>query len=732
MPVELNGQIEHITYFNEESGYTVAKVKIHGQWDLVTVVGNMMSPLAGEILKMKGEWAFHPRFGEQFKVHSYRVEVPATVYGIKKYLGSGLIKGLGPKMAGRIVAKFGKKTLDIIEHQIQRLTEINGIGKKRIAMIQKAWIEQKEIRDVMLFLQSHGVSSGYATKIFKQYKDQSIAVVKQNPYRLAMDITGIGFVIADRIAGQLGFPKNSAQRAEAGVVYVLQNLSNEGHVFYPLEGLVQKCVSMLEVEPLLIQQALEGLSVAKKIIIETVDLPDQPPDEPSKAVYLSTFHVCETGIALKIQKLLSTPSAIPAIDENAAITWVQPKLDFALAGQQPAAVRSALKHKIMVITGGPGTGKTTIINAMLKILDNHKVKTLLAAPTGRAAKRMKEATGHDAQTIHRLLEFNMQYGGFQRNDMMPLACDMLIIDEASMIDTVLMHHLMKAVPIQAAVILVGDINQLPSVGPGNVLNDIIASHVIPVARLTEIFRQAEESRIILNAHRINSGEFPAMDPPAGDLDYTDFYFIEQEDPDRVLQIILELVAARIPSRFKMDAVNDIQVITPMHKGVVGAANLNTSLQNALNPGETGVIRGNNAYRINDKVMQVKNNYDKSVFNGDIGRIRRIDTVNQEVIIGIDDRDITYDFSELDEITLAYAISVHKSQGSEYPAIVMPVLTQHFLLLQRNLIYTAVTRGKQLVVLVGTKKALAMGINNNKTRRRYTYLRQRLQHNLKNP
>ena len=725
MPVELNGQIEHITYFNEETGYTVARVKVHGQWDLVTVVGNMMSPLPGEILKMKGEWSSHPRFGEQFKVHTYRVEVPATIYGIQKYLGSGLIKGLGPKMARRIVDKFGKKTLDVIEHQIQRLAEINGIGKKRIAMIQKAWIDQKEIRDVMLFLQSHGVSSGYATKIFKQYKDQSIAVVKQNPYRLAMDITGIGFVIADRIAGQLGFPKNSPQRAEAGAIYVLQNLSDEGHVFYPREALVQKCVAMLAVEPSLVHQALEDLSVLKKIIIESVDAPDDAMHPAGQAVYLSTFHVCETGIALKIRKLLSTPRAIPAIDENAAVQKVQRTLGLSLAHQQLAAVKSALKHKIMVITGGPGTGKTTIINAILKILDNYQVKTLLAAPTGRAAKRMKEATGHDAQTIHRLLEFNMQYGGFQRNEMMPLPCDMLIIDEASMIDTVLMHHLLKAVPIQAAVILVGDVNQLPSVGPGNVLNDIIISDVVPVVKLNEIFRQAKESRIITNAHRINSGRFPDIDPPAGGLDQTDFYFIEQEDPDRVLQIILELVATRIPSRFKMDAVNDIQVISPMHKGVVGAGNLNIALQNNLNPGEAGVTRGNNAFRTNDKVMQIKNNYDKSVFNGDIGCIRKIDTVNQEVIIGIDERDITYDFSELDEINLAYAISVHKSQGSEYPAIVMPVLTQHFLLLQRNLIYTAVSRGKRLVVLVGTKKALAMGIKNNKTHRRYTYLQQRI-------
>jgi exodeoxyribonuclease V alpha subunit len=726
MQVELAGQIEHITYFNEESGYTVAKVKVHGQWDLVTVVGNMMSPLPGEILKMKGEWSHHPRFGEQFKVQTYKVEVPASIYGIQKYLGSGLIKGLGPKMASRIVDRFGKKTLEIIEHQVHRLMEINGIGEKRIAMIQQAWIEQKEIRDVMLFLQSHGVSSGYATKIFKQYKDQSITVVKQNPYRMAMDIVGIGFIIADRIAGQLGFPKNSEKRAEAGVLYVLQNLSDEGHVFYPYEDLVQKCTEMLEVDPPLVVQAMETLSLSKKIVIEAFDVTSDSQAEPQKAVYLALFHLCETSIALKIRKLLSTPITIPHMDKDKAVAWVQRKLGTTLVHNQISAVNNALHNKILVITGGPGTGKTTIINAILKIVKKQGVKTLLAAPTGRAAKRMKEAAGHDAKTIHRLLEFNMQYGGFQRNEMMPLVCDMLIIDEASMIDTILMHHLLKAIPLHATLILVGDVNQLPSVGPGNVLNDIINSSVVPVVTLTEIFRQAKESRIITNAHRINSGLFPSVDLPINALDKTDFYFIEQEDPERVLKIILELTVNRIPDRFGLNAIDDIQVLTPMHKGIVGAANLNTELQKTMNPRKAGITRGNNAFRINDKVMQIKNNYDKSVFNGDIGRIKQIDTINQELVTRIDERNVTYDFSELDEITLAYAISVHKSQGSEYPAVVMPVLTQHFILLQRNLIYTAVTRGKQLVVLVGTKKALTIGIKNNKTTRRYTNLQQRIQ------
>jgi exodeoxyribonuclease V alpha subunit len=722
---ELTGQIEHITFFNEDSGYTVARVKVHGQWDLVTVVGNMMSPSPGEILKMKGDWSSHPRFGEQFKVRTYQTTVPATVYGIKKYLGSGLIKGLGPKMANRIVDQFGKKTLDIIEHQTQRLAEINGIGKKRIAMIQQAWSEQKDVRNVMLFLQSHGVSSGYATKIFKQYKDRSIAVVKQNPFRLAMDIAGIGFIIADRIAEKLGFPKNSEVRAEAGIIYVLHNLSEEGHVLYPYGLLIQKCVDMLEVDRSLIIHAMDGLSQSKKIIIENLPEGIQASRTENKVVYLAKFHLCETSIALKIRKLLNTPLGIPAMDTRSAIAWVQTILDISLAEAQISAVTSALENKMMIITGGPGTGKTTIINAILKIVDKRGLKTLLAAPTGRAAKRMSEATGHDAQTIHRLLEYSMQHGGFQRNETNPLACDMLIIDEASMIDTILMHYLLKAVPVLTTLILVGDVNQLPSVGPGNVLNDIITSDIVPVVVLTEIFRQAKESRIITNAHRINAGLYPSVDPPVNALDETDFYFIEQQDPERVLHIIIELATKRIPIRFGLDAIDDIQVLTPMHKGIVGAGNLNIELQQALNPREDSIIRGNNAFRVDDKVMQVKNNYDKSVFNGDIGRIKRIDTFNQEVVVNLDGRDIVYDFSELDEITLAYAISVHKSQGSEYAAVVVPILTQHFVLLQRNLIYTAVTRGKRLVVVVGTRKALTMGIKNNKTTQRYTNLRQRI-------
>jgi exodeoxyribonuclease V alpha subunit len=722
METELSGQIERITFTNEENGYTIARVKISGRQDLVTIVGYLMSPTPGEILNMRGEWVNHPKFGEQFKVTEYNTAVPATIFGIEKYLGSGLIKGLGPVIACRIVKKFGEKTLDVIEKDIEKLAMVEGIGKKRMAMIQNAWEEQKEIRDVMLFLQSHGVGSGYATKIFKQYGNRSVAVVTENPYRLAMDIFGIGFVIADSIAEKLGFPKDSPKRIEAGILYVLHQLSDDGHVFCPYEYLVKKSREALDVERDAIVKALGELAINKQIILEDLNDSIDEFKENNKGVYLAKFHLCETGIAMRLRTLSAAPKSIRSVNVENALEWVQGRLDIRLAENQAKAVQCALENKIMVITGGPGTGKTTIINAILKIFSKLKIKILLAAPTGRAAKRMSEATGHEAKTIHRLLEYSFAKGGFQKNEEKPLTCDLLILDEVSMIDTVLMHHLTKAIPAFATVILVGDVNQLPSVGAGNVLNDIIASDVIPVVELKEIFRQARESRIIVNAHKINNGILPAFeDQVAGN----DFYFIQQEDPEKVLEIILELIKERIPKRFDMDPVNDIQVLTPMHKGVVGADNLNTELQKSLNPSQAEIIRGNRNFRINDKVMQIRNNYDKEVFNGDIGRIVGIRPDENEITVLFDGRNVAYEFYELDELVLAYAVSVHKSQGSEYPAVVIPVLPQHYILLQRNLIYTAVTRGRKLVVMVGTLKALAMGIQNDKTQRRFTYLRQRL-------
>ena len=725
MPTNLSGQIERITFTNEENGFTIAQVKVPGRHELVTVVGSLMAPMPGEILDMRGEWSDHPRFGRQFKVVEYRTRVPVTVYGIRKYLGSGMIKGLGPVMAGRIVDRFGQKTLDIIGTDIQRLLEVEGIGKKRIDMIAKAWDAQSEIRDVMLFLQSHGVSSGYAAKIFKHYGSQSISVVKQNPYRLASDIFGIGFLTADQIAGKLGFEKDSRLRVEAGILYVLHQLCDEGHVYFPYEPLVSKSCDILGVNRETVVRALGNLALDQKIVIEDTNERADTFKQNIKAVYLTRFHLCETGIARRLTTLVHASKTIRDIDTDKAIDWMQRRLSITLAENQMKAVVWAIENKVLVITGGPGTGKTTIIKAVLKIYARLKSGILLAAPTGRAAKRMSEATGFEAKTIHRLLEYSLQKGGFQRHEDKPLECDVLVIDEASMIDTTLMYHLLKAVPPMATFILVGDVNQLPSVGAGNVLNDIIASEAVPVVTLDKIFRQAKTSQIVVNAHKINQGRVPSVNASQATDVQNDFYFIEQEDPEKVLDIILELSKNRIPQRFGFDPVDEIQVLTPMHRGVVGAGNLNHELQAVLNPGEGGITRGDRTYRVNDKVMQIRNNYDKDVFNGDIGRITAIAWESREVLISIDGREVVYDFSDLDEIVTAYAVSVHKSQGSEYPAVIIPIVTQHYILLQRNLIYTAVTRGKELVVIVGSRKAMTIGVNNNKTRQRYTRLCHRL-------
>ncbi len=727
MLTELEGQIERITYTNDENGYTIARVKVSGQRDLVTVVGTLMAPMPGEVVRLRGEWSNHPRYGQQFKIVDCKTTVPATVEGIQKYLGSGLIKGIGPVMAGRIVKEFGKDTLEVIENKVEILARINGIGKRRTEMIRRAWEEQKEIREVMLFLQSHGVSAGYATKIFKRYGDRSIQVVRQNPYRLASDIFGIGFLTADEIASKLGFSKDSHLRAEAGILYVLQQVADEGNVYFPYEPLLGKCQEMLEADPDVLAKALGSLAFGEGIVIEDLNRGAGDYRENNKAVYLRKFYLSEINIAASLKALLRAPKSIRNIDPEKALAWVQDRLSITLAEKQMEAVRRAAENKILVITGGPGTGKTTIIKAILKIFSMLGVKIMLSAPTGRAAKRMGETTGFQAKTIHRMLEYSIQKGGFQRNEERPLDCDLLIVDEASMIDTVLMHHLLKAVPSSATFILVGDVNQLPSVGAGNVLNDVISSGKVPVVELNKIFRQAKESLIVVNAHKINNGILPSLGPP-GPRD--DFYFIEKEDPEDVLKIIVELTKERVPRQFGFDPVEEIQVLTPMHKGVVGAGNLNTELQKSLNPQKNGLVRGNRVLLVGDKVMQIRNNYDKEVFNGDMGRIARIDLEDQEVIISFEGREVAYDYGELDEIVLAYAVSVHKSQGSEYPAVIVPVLTQHYVLLQRNLIYTAVTRGRKLVILIGTKRALAIAVRNNKTQMRYTRLRERLSGNLK--
>jgi len=725
--VELKGHIERVTYSSEENAFFVCRLKVKGERDLVTIVGNMVNPVPGEVVELKGKWILHPKFGNQLQVHQYKTIVPATQLGIQKYLGSGLIKGIGPVMAKRIVKRFGTHSLDIIENNIDKLSQIEGIGKKRVEMIHQAWEAQKEIRSVMLFLQSHGVSTAYAAKIFKTYGQDAIHIVKENPYRLAQEIFGIWFITADKIAEKLGMGKFAPQRIEAGLEYVLHKLADEGHVCYPYNDLCEKIVQMLEVEKQIVLKAVLDSFHAKRIVIEktgkSVNENAENDPELSTLVFLNKYHVCETGIARNFKRIKHSGKSTRKIDLNKAVEWVKGQIKITLARNQEEAVKKSLEEKVLIITGGPGTGKTTIINAIIKILKKAKARILLAAPTGRAAKRMSESTWTRAQTIHRMLDYSIKEAGFKKNDKNQLKCDVLIIDEASMIDTILMHHLLKAVPNDASLIFVGDVNQLPSVGPGNVLNDMIVSGFFSVVELDTIFRQARKSLIIVNADRINKGMFPVV---ANDNKKGDFYFVQKEAPEEVLKTILDLVKMRIPNKFKIDPVNDIQVLTPMHKGLVGASNLNCELQKILNPNTQTIQRGNREFRISDKVMQIRNNYDKHTYNGDIGRIMDINFIDQKVQINFDERDVEYDFSALDEIVHAYAVSIHKSQGSEYPVVIIPVVTQHYILLQRNLIYTAVTRGKKLVVLVGTKKALAMAINTVRSFKRYTRLAHRLQ------
>ncbi len=713
------GLIERITYYNEENDFIVAKLQEKGKRELTTIVGNLSGINPGESLKLSGRWVHNKKFGEQFQVENCEVTVPATVHGIKKYLGSGLIKGIGPIMADRIVKKFALDTLDIIEKTPERLSEVYGIGPKRIAMITKAWEEQKEIKNIMIFLQGHGVSAAYSAKIYKQYRERSIEVVKENPYRLAHDIHGIGFITADKIAQNIGIDPNSLIRAKAGVIYVLNELTEEGHVYYPEKDLTRKANEILKVDQEVITKAISELSNEKEVFIEGINNGDG-----LNAVYLAPFYIAETGIAQRLRKLKESPSNIRPINPEKAIEWVQQKLGIDLAEKQKEVVILAATSKVLIITGGPGTGKTTIITAILRIFQQLKLRILLAAPTGRAAKRMSEATGWEAKTIHRLLEYSPQKGGFKKDQDDPLEADVVIIDEASMIDTLLMYHLIKATPAHAHLILVGDVDQLPSVGPGNVLRDIIESGIFTVVRLTEIFRQAQESMIIVNAHKVNQGEFPFLkDPERKEL--SDFYFIQQEEPEKILDQVITLCAQRIPDRFGFHPIKDIQVLTPMHRGIIGATNLNIELQRTLNSNQQSITHGSRTFKLGDKVMQITNNYDKEVFNGDIGWVSRIDQEDRELTIDFDGRSITYDHSDLDEVVLAYAISVHKSQGSEYPAVILPVTTQHYMLLQRNLIYTGITRAKKLVVLIGTKKALAIAIRNNKPQLRFTHLSERL-------
>ena len=725
--MKLRGVVERITYQNPENGYTVLKCAVKNYNDLVTVIGNLLDVNVGSVLLIDGNWKVDSKYGRQFVAESWEETLPATVFGIEKYLGSGLIKGVGPKFAKRIVGLFGTDTMDVIECDISRLKEVEGIGEKRIRQIHESWERQKEIKNVMLFLQDHGVSTSFAAKIYRQYGNDSITKVKENPFRLADDIWGIGFKTADSIAEKLGIGKEAFVRLRSGIMYTLSSLADEGHVYAYKGQLIKRATELLEAEESSIVMTLDQMLADKDVISEPVS------EEKGDAIYLPPFYYAEVGVAAKIRKLLQNPaqdrlwtSLMEARkrtgnrDLSIDVKKIEAKIGMEYDEIQADAIRQAAVSKIMILTGGPGTGKTTTTKGIISAYQSFGLKILLAAPTGRAAKRMTETTGLEAKTIHRLLECKPPEG-YQKNEENLLEGDVLIVDECSMIDLVLMNSLLKAIPAGMRVVLVGDIDQLPSVGAGNVLRDLIDSGVVPVIRLTRIFRQAQTSRIIMNAHRINEGQMPDL----SNGKETDFFFTTKEDPEEAVREIVSLVQHKL-SRYYRTPSSQIQVLTPMQKGVVGATNLNLALQEALNPQGDGLRRSGFIFRRDDKVMQIRNNYDKEVFNGDIGIIESVDLQNRTLKVNFDQHVVEYESSELDELVHAYATTIHKAQGSEYPIVVMPVLMNHYVMLQRNLIYTGITRAKKILVMVGTRKALACAVRNVTVNRRNTLLKERLQ------
>ncbi|MEA3344892.1 MAG: ATP-dependent RecD-like DNA helicase [Chloroflexota bacterium] len=751
MQETLKGSVERITYVNEENGYSVIRLAVPGRRELVTAVGELASVNVGESLRLNGFWTTHPQYGRQFKALDYKTTLPATLEGIRRYLGSGLIKGVGPVTARRIVDHFGLETLEVIEREPERLQEVPGVGPKRSSMIIRAWEEQQEIKELMLFLQSHEVSATLAVKIYRTYGDEALTIVRENPYRLAHDIYGIGFLTADKIARKLGMDTDAPQRVQAGISYVLSQLADEGHVYAPHGKLIAESVEILDVPAEMVAEGIEALTARGELHRENLTRPDDSDityplleernageiAQEEQAIYLPPFYYSEIGVANQLRRmLLSTRGSLTefqAADWDRLWARIESTSTLQLNEGQRRVVRTALTHKVTVLTGGPGTGKTTVVQTIIRLLEGYGRSYALAAPTGRAAKRLSEATGRPAKTIHRLLEFSPTAGHtFQRNEAHPLEAEMVIVDETSMLDLLLANNLLKAIPPTSHLLLVGDVDQLPSVGAGNVLRDIIESGVAAVVQLEEIFRQEEGSWIVRNAHRINRGQMPIFAQGA-----RDFFLFVKDEPEEAAELLIDIVQNRIPRKFGppatggYDPVEDIQVLSPMYRGPVGVTNLNTRLQEALNPPHPGKPErsfGGQVFRLGDKVMQIRNNYDKDVFNGDIGRVVGIDPLNQLLTVQIDERPVAYDFSELDELMHAYAISIHKSQGSEYPAVVVPLMMTHYIMLQRNLLYTAVTRARELVVIVGTRRAIAIAVHNDKIAERHTALDVRLREN----
>jgi exodeoxyribonuclease V alpha subunit len=715
------GTLLRVVFAGRGGEYTVARLEVEGGEGPLTVVGTLLGVPVGARLRVRGHREMDPRYGPQLRLTGYTEVAPQTIEGLRRYLGSGLIKGIGPEFASRIVDTFGVRTLEVLDSAPDRIAEVPGIGRVRAQSVKEAWARQREIGKVMVFLQGYGVSPAFAARVYRRYGASAIARVRENPYRLAFDVWGIGFLSADRLATALGVARDADVRLEAGVRHALGEASASGHCYVPRTRLIEGAAQRLEVGPELIQPAIDRLARAGDVALQPLD--------DDVGVFDAGLYRAERAVAAGLVRLADAPPslALPADELEAALRDYEREASLTLARQQAEAIRQVMRHQVVVITGGPGVGKTTIVRGIVGILARAGLEVALAAPTGRAARRLSETTGRPAATLHRLLEWRPAEGSFARNVKRPIEADVLVVDEASMLDVRLAAELVEALPTGTRLVLVGDVDQLPSVGPGAVLADVIGSGRIPTVRLSEVFRQAQQSLIIMNAHRIHDGLLPELGapPPGGPAaDTRDFFFLEENDPERAAALVRDLVVTRLPRRYGLTA-HDVQVLSPMHRGDLGAGNLNQLLQEALTAGADEIRRGGRTFRCGDRVMQLRNNYDKDVYNGDVGRIERRDAEAETLVVRFDDREVLYETDDLDELGLAYAATVHKSQGSEYPAVVIPLHTQHYVMLQRNLLYTAVTRGKRLVVLVGSRKALGLAVRNGEVATRATHLRARL-------